>query len=1017
MADSKISELTALTTPASDDVLAIVDTSAGVTKKITISNLSTSSEVVDDTSPQLGGDLASNGNDILFADNDKAKFGTGNDLEIYHDGSNSYIDEVGTGDLYIKANNEVRIQGQDGVNLFYGQQDGSTALYYDGTSRIQTTPTGGNINGSLTADGLTVDDITIDGSTISDSGDLTLDIGGDIILDAGGNEIKLKDSGTQVGFISMASEHLTLKSEISNKDMIFKGNDGGSEVTALTLDMSNAGRANFNNDIGINDNRGVRFGNDDDSVIFNDNSHFYIKNGTLNQDIIFQGNDDGSSITALTLDMSAAGHATFNNQITATNGNFGSSVNTQGVLNLSNGGAEQIEFFTGASSGVSQIQAFNRNDSSYDNLEIIALDFKVKISGTEKFNIASNGTTTITTSDNTAQLTLTSTDTDANSGPRLDFIRNPGEAGADADFLSAILHRGYNDATELTTFAEMNVQIVDASNGSEDGRFYINTMVAGTAATSRMELTPTETVFNEGSANLDFRVESNGATHMLFVDGGNNGVFVNTDNSAGNLDGASFGVQGGVTFLQTGNSDNLTLLTTDADANSGPNLRMYRNSSSPADADTIGVVEFEGRNDNSQDVIYSQMRTVVNDVSDGTEDGQIDIKIMNGGSLNMVASFKGPETVINDASIDHDFRVESNGNTHMLFVDGGNDKVGIGTSSPSSNLHIVSGGSTGTLNSDADELVVQGTRGGLSILSNNGEPNTIAFGDVSDADVGKLIYDHGSNTMTFSTNTSEKFRILSGGQISTGGEDNPDPGSGGLCLQQGAIDSAIMTFKSSDVNHGMTGKAETDTYAAFQKFNVGEGGLGITGFSESGSPGLNLAGFITSATTSEAVGSEAAVMVNTALRNGTTIQDFGADDNLFAVRMNSDTRFIVKGDGELFSDGTATVGTYDAYDDAQLVRAFDLNHMQGVINSKFDKFVQYNKDDLQKAKLIGTDNEGNVTSMVNITGMQRLHNGAIWQQYEKTERLANAMYELAKAAVGEKKANEILEQNEIKLLN
>jgi hypothetical protein len=49
--------------------------------------------------------------------------------------------------------------------------------------------------------------------------------------------------------------------------------------------------------------------------------------------------------------------------------------------------------------------------------------------------------------------------------------------------------------------------------------------------------------------------------------------------------------------------------------------------------------------------------------------------------------------------------------------------------------------------------------------------------------------------------------------------------------------------------------------------------------------------------------------------------------------------------------------------------------------------------------------------------MQRLHNGAIWQQYEKTERLTQAMYELAKAAVGEEKANEILEQNEIKLLN
>jgi hypothetical protein len=285
---------------------------------------------------------------------------------------------------------------------------------------------------------------------------------------------------------------------------------------------------------------------------------------------------------------------------------------------------------------------------------------------------------TITTADNNPQLTLTSTDTDANSGPRLDFIRNPGEAGADADFLSAVLHRGYNDATELTTFVEMNAQIVDASNGSEDGRFYINTMVAGTAATSRMELTPTETVFNEGSANLDFRVESNGATHMLFVDGGNNGVFVNTDNSAGNLDGASFGVQGGVTFLQTGNSDNLTLLTTDADANVGPILNLYRNSSSPADNDTLGQLAFVGRNDNSQDFNAFQMTAYSSDVSDGTEDGTMQMYTMQNGSLHLAMHITPTETVFNDSSKDQDFRVESNSLANAFLVNGGTDQVVIG---------------------------------------------------------------------------------------------------------------------------------------------------------------------------------------------------------------------------------------------------------------------------------------------------------------------------------------------------
>jgi len=52
-----------------------------------------------------------------------------------------------------------------------------------------------------------------------------------------------------------------------------------------------------------------------------------------------------------------------------------------------------------------------------------------------------------------------------------------------------------------------------------------------------------------------------------------------------------------------------------------------------------------------------------------------------------------------------------------------------------------------------------------------------------------------------------------------------------------------------------------------------------------------------------------------------------------------------------------------------------------------------------------------------MSGFQRLHNGAIWQQYEKTERLAKAVYDLAVKAVGKEEADKILETNEVKLLN
>jgi hypothetical protein len=102
MADKKISELTALTgaNVADTDLLPIVDTSATETKKITFGEfktaLDTSTGFVRITGDTMTGDLS-------FGDNNKAIFGAGSDLQIYHDGSDSFIDDAGTGSLYIRS--------------------------------------------------------------------------------------------------------------------------------------------------------------------------------------------------------------------------------------------------------------------------------------------------------------------------------------------------------------------------------------------------------------------------------------------------------------------------------------------------------------------------------------------------------------------------------------------------------------------------------------------------------------------------------------------------------------------------------------------------------------------------------------------------------------------------------------------------------------------------------------------------------------------------------------------------
>ena len=84
------------------------------------------------------------------------------------------------------------------------------------------------------------------------SGDLTLDVAGDIILDADGAEIKFVRQWSTVfvkSLIRLLSSDYYIFQPIQDKDIIFQGNDGGSTITALTLDMSAAGAATFNNDV------------------------------------------------------------------------------------------------------------------------------------------------------------------------------------------------------------------------------------------------------------------------------------------------------------------------------------------------------------------------------------------------------------------------------------------------------------------------------------------------------------------------------------------------------------------------------------------------------------------------------------------------------------------------------------------------------------------------------------------------------------------------------------------------
>ena len=259
--------------------------------------------------------------------------------------------------------NTITVKTPSGTGI--GVPSGKTMWVYNNGTNVVDAVTAVS---SLQSDGgVTVDNITIDGTEIDlSSGNLLIDVAGDLTLDADGGNISFDDAGTEIGRINMDSSNLTLRSTVSDKDVVIQGNDGGANISALTLDMSAAGAATFNSSVtatAVTANGGVTVDNitidgteidlssgdltldvagdiildaDGAQIRFKDagterftfnldatpeldvaGGTFTIHNTTSDADILLVGNDGGSAVTALTLDMSAAGAATFNNDVTA----------------------------------------------------------------------------------------------------------------------------------------------------------------------------------------------------------------------------------------------------------------------------------------------------------------------------------------------------------------------------------------------------------------------------------------------------------------------------------------------------------------------------------------------------------------------------------------------------------------------------------------------------------------------------------------------------------------------------
>jgi hypothetical protein len=187
------------------------------------------------TTGAFSGEIAANGG-IALGDNDKATFGDGDDLQIYHSGTHSYIKDAGTGNLNILASTSINLLNGDSSDYMARfNENGSNQFFYDGDPKLTTTSTGIDVTGTVTATGTSVfasldisGNIDVDGTTNLD----VVDIDGATQIDATVT-VGVDDTGYDVKFFGATAGAYMLWDE--SADDLILGGAAGLSVNSTAL--------------------------------------------------------------------------------------------------------------------------------------------------------------------------------------------------------------------------------------------------------------------------------------------------------------------------------------------------------------------------------------------------------------------------------------------------------------------------------------------------------------------------------------------------------------------------------------------------------------------------------------------------------------------------------------------------------------------------------------------------------------------------------------------------------------
>ena len=462
------------------------------------------------------------GTDVTFADNRKAVFGAGSDLQIYHDGSHSYVSDQGTGRLVLNSSGGgVRIEKSPTENMAIFTPDGNCELFYDNSLKLATTSTGIDVTGTVTADGLTV--------TGSDAA-LVASIGTDaqrVYITPDGTEINYNASGNSAGSHMFQTGNVNRLNITSNGDISFYEDTGttakffwdasaeslgiGTTSPATDLHIKNAGATQLLLESGNTDTGFLLFGDAEDSNIgsvsydHSDNSMRFETDDSERMRINSSGNvkigtntDRFSYLTATTANLQIDGGVVFE----PGSGNNVELFNYRSTdMLFGNGGAEamridssgNIQQGTFSDTSVKSLQlrtnkallTFEADGATNANGSVINYSWANGGQGPLKFK---NAASTVMTLDASGNLLVGTADANSRkfrvsgSGDLVEFVStNAGAGGAQIDLKHESASPANGDSVGIINFTGYD-------SGSNDTQYANITGKAGSVSSEQGEL-------------------------------------------------------------------------------------------------------------------------------------------------------------------------------------------------------------------------------------------------------------------------------------------------------------------------------------------------------------------------------------------------------------------------------------------------------------------------------------------------------------------------------------------------